>query len=223
MSGRRRGQLVLLAAAVVVTALVPMLLAYAQLTVGVAGEAADTDATQSLDDATRSLERAVADTTVAVANGTDPDSHRTVAALATDRLNSTVTTLESSGTGRGVTVAIDWNASAARNWARTDCPGGPGRAFDTCAVDDGVVTQTRANSTALVAVAFDVTVRGPDGTATATVVIRGVRGVIADRRSAAASLTPPVASREATRHTARRSRGRTPGSWSERAGRRWPR
>lgn len=183
---RRRGQLVLLAAAVVVTALVPMLLAYAQLTVGIAGGVADDvggpDAMQSLDDATRSLERAVADTTVAVANGTDPDSHRTVAALATDRLNSTVTALESSGTARGVTVAIDRNASVARGWARTDCPRGPGRAFDTCAVDDGVVTQTRANSTALVAVAFDVTVRGPDGTATATVVIRGVRGAVAERR-----------------------------------------
>ena len=181
---RRRGQLVLLAAAVAVTALVPMLLAYAQLTVGVAGGVADDvgrpDGTRSLDDATRSLERAVADTTVVVANGTDPDSHRTVAALATDRLNSTVTSLESAGTARGVTVAIDRNASAARNWARTDCPRGPGRAFDTCAVADGVVTQTRANSTALVAVAFDVTVRGPDGTATATVVIQGVRGVVAD-------------------------------------------
>jgi hypothetical protein len=191
----RRGQLVLLAAAVVVTALVPMLLAYAQLTVGVAGYDVTGAAAErtTLDDATRSLERAVADTTVAVANGTDPDSHRTVAALSTDRLNSTVTTLESSGTARGVTVAIDRNASAARNWARTGCPRGPGRVFDTCAVADGVVTQTRANSTALVAVAFDVTVRGPDGRATVTVVIRGVRGVVADHRSANRSRPRPPA------------------------------
>ena len=183
MIRRRRGQLVLLAAAVVITALVPMLLAYAQLTVGVADDATSAAVERTtLDDATRSLERAVADTTVAVANGTDPDSHRTVATLATDRLNSAVTTLESAGTARGVTVAIDRNASAARNWARTGCPRSPARAFDTCAVADGVVTQTRANSTALVAVAFDVTVRGPDGTATATVVIRGVRGAVAERR-----------------------------------------
>ncbi|WP_157969261.1 DUF7261 family protein [Haloplanus rubicundus] len=40
-----------------------------------------------------------------------------------------------------------------------------------------------ANSTALVAVAFDVTVRGPDGTTTATVVIRGVRGAVATAAS----------------------------------------
>jgi hypothetical protein len=101
MIRRRRGQLVLLAAAVVITALVPMLLAYAQLTVGVADDATSAAVERTtLDDATRSLERAVADTTVAVANGTDPDSHRTVATLATDRLNSAVTTLESAGTAR---------------------------------------------------------------------------------------------------------------------------
>lgn len=181
MSRRRRGQLVLLAAAVVVTALVPMLLAYAQLTIGVADDvttAADEHA--ALGDATRTLERAVADTTLALANGTDPDSHRTVATLATDRLAPTVTVLESSGTNRGVAIAVARNASAARDWARVDCPRGRARAFGSCAVSDGVVTQTRANSTALVAVAFDVSVRGPDRTATATVVIRGVRGRVAD-------------------------------------------
>jgi hypothetical protein len=177
---RRRGQLVLLAAAVVVTALVPMLLAYAQLTVGVAADVTGpADHRTALTDTTRTLERAVAETTLALANGTDPDSHRTVATLATDRLASTVTALESSGTDRGVAVAIARNASAARDWASVDCPRGPNRAFDACVAADGVVTQTRANSTALVAVAFDVSVRSPGGTATATVVIRGVRGVVA--------------------------------------------
>jgi len=177
---RRRAQLVLLAAAVVVTALVPMLLAYAQLTVGVAdGVAGAADERAALRDATRTLERAVADTTLALANGTDADSHRTVTTLTTDSLASTVTTLESSGADRGVAVAISRNASAARDWARTGCPRGPARAFGNCAVADGVVTQTRANSTALVAVAFDVSVRSSGGTATATVVIRGVRGRVA--------------------------------------------
>ena len=51
---RRRGQLVLLAAAVVGTALVPLLLAYAQVTVaiarGVADDAGGPAATQSLDE-----------------------------------------------------------------------------------------------------------------------------------------------------------------------------
>jgi hypothetical protein len=183
MTGRR-GQLVLLAAAVVVTALVPMLLAYAQLTVVVADDVTGAaDERTVLADTTRTLERAVADTTTTLANGTGPDSHRAVATLATDSFAPTVTALESSGTDRGVAVTVARNASAARDWARTDCPRGPSRAFRPCAVTDGVVTQTRANSTGLVAVAFDVTVRGPDGTAAVTVVIRGVRGTVAAARA----------------------------------------
>jgi|GEM_PF-2218427 len=186
MNRRRRGQLVLLAAAVVVTALVPMLLAYAQLTVGTdAGAGVAGDATgagterATLDDTTRSLERAVAETTVVLANGTEPDAHRPVAAGAAGRLGATVETLESSGTSRGVAVDIQRNVTAAREWARTACPRGAARAFGTCVATDGVVTQTRANATAVVAIAFDVSVRGPDGSATATVVVRGVRGAVA--------------------------------------------
>lgn len=186
---RRRGQLVLLAAAVVVTALVPMLLAYGQLTVGAdAGSDAAGTASEraTLVDATQSLERAVGEATLALSNRTDADRHDAVARRAADRLASTVTTLESSGTNRGVVVSITRNDSAARRWARTDCPRGPARAFDSCVATDGVVTQTRANSTALVAVAVDISVRGPDGTARATVVVRGVRGAVAadpDRES----------------------------------------
>ncbi|MEF8856016.1 MAG: hypothetical protein V5A16_01200 [Haloplanus sp.] len=179
---RDRGQLVLLAAAVVVTALVPMLLAYGQLTVGadIGGSAADTASERAtLDDATRSLERTVGNTALALANGTSADRHDVVANQVVDRLDPAVETLESSGTNRGVVVSITRNHSAARQWARTACPRGPARAFDACVVTDGVVTQTRANSTALVAVAVDISVRGPDGAARATVVVRGVRGAVA--------------------------------------------
>jgi hypothetical protein len=185
---RRRGQLVLLAAAVVVTALVPMLLAYGQLTVGAdaGSDAADTASERAtLADATRSLERAVGNTTLALADGANADRHDIVAEQAVDRLDSPISTLESSGANRGVAISITRNDTAARRWARTDCPRGPSRAFDSCVVSDGVVTQTRANSTALVAVAVDISVRGPDGTARATVVIRGVRGAVTDRSGAA--------------------------------------
>jgi len=177
---RRRGQLVLLAAAVVVTALVPMLLAYAQL--GAGGEAAGpaTDERATLAHAERTLERSVADATLALANETEANRHRAVAERTTDRLGSAVAALEASGTNRGVTVDITRNATAAGQWAETACPRGPARAFDACTVTDGVVTQTRANSTALVAVAFDISVRGAEGTAASTVVVRGVRGVVAD-------------------------------------------
>jgi hypothetical protein len=83
-------------------------------------------------------------------------------------------------------VSVTRNDTAARQWARTACPRGRARAFGACVATEGVVTQTRANSTALVAVAVDISVRGADGTATATLVVRGVRGAVAaapDRRS----------------------------------------
>jgi hypothetical protein len=178
----RRGQLVLLAAAVVVTALAPMLLAYAQL----AADADPRSATEraALADAKRSLERSVADTTLAVANGTDADDHRSVRQSATDRLGPALDALESSEATRALVVDVARNDTAARRWAGRACPFGPERVFEACVTTDGVVTQTRANSTALVAVAFDIVVRGPDGTARATVVIRGVGGAVADRPTA---------------------------------------
>lgn len=178
---RRRGQLVLLAAAVVVTALVPMLLAYAQL--GYAGDvAAASDERRTLTDGKRVLERSVAEATRTVSNGTEADQHRLAVDIATDRLDSAVARVESSATDRGVTVAVRRNASAARRWAASACPRGPNRAFGPCRLTDGVVTQTRANTIALVAVAVDVRVRGPDGATRATFVVRGVRGAVADRR-----------------------------------------
>jgi hypothetical protein len=177
---RRRGQFVLLAAAVVVTALAPMLLAYAQLAYVDGGGGETPDARATLGDAERTLERTVGDVTVALANRTAADRHRFLADLAVDRLAPARTRIESSGTDRGLTVAVDRNATAATRWAEAACPRGPARAFGDCVVTDGVVTQTRANTTALVAVAVDVRVAGPDATTEATFVVRGVRGTVAD-------------------------------------------
>jgi hypothetical protein len=178
---RRRGQLVLLAAAVVVTALVPMLLAYAQL--GYAGDAAATpDTRTTLADAERSLERSVGDTTTALSDRAGAGRHDFLADLVVDRLAPTRERIESSGTDRGHAVAVARNTTAATDWAERSCPGGETREFGDCVVTDGVVTQTRANTTALVAVALDVRVRGPDGTAETTLVIRGVRGSVAGAR-----------------------------------------
>lgn len=183
---RRRGQLVLLAAAVVVTALVPMLLAYAQL--GYQGDAVRPGAeSTTLTDAERTLERSVGDATVALANHTGPGQHRTVADAVADRLAATMTALESAGERRSVAVSVSRNATAAREWAEAACPRGPARDFGDCVVTGGIVTQTRANATAVVAVGFDVRVRSPDGTAAATFVVRGVRGAVADRAHGNAS------------------------------------
>jgi len=176
---RGRGQLVLLAAAVVVTALVPMLLAYAQL-----GYVADApgpgDHRATVTDARRTLERAVASATTSAGGEADVGRHGTVAGLATARLDPAVAAVEESGTDDAVTVGVAYNDTAASAWADDRCPGGPARRFGPCIATDGVVTQNRADLTALVAVAFDVRVRGPDGTTRVTLVIRGVRGAVAD-------------------------------------------
>ncbi|WP_248897843.1 DUF7261 family protein [Haloplanus halobius] len=180
MTRRRRGQLVLLAAAIVVTALVPMLLAYAQL--GAYTGTADVSAERTtLTDAKRTLERSVGDAAVTLSNGTEVSRHAALATATGEHLRPALDSLESTGTSRGVTVAVDRNATAAREWVTAACPRGPDRVFGDCIVTDGVVTQTRANSTALVAVAVDVRIQGPDGTARATFVVRGVRGAVADR------------------------------------------
>lgn len=186
---RRRGQLVLLAAAVVVTALVPMLLAYAQL-----GYTADTtttlDARTTLADAERSLERSVGDATTALSDRAEAGRHAFLADLVVARLAPTRERIESSGTDRGHAVAVTRNTTAATDWAERACPGGEARDFGDCVVTDGVVTQTRANTTVLVAVAVDVRVTAPDGTAEATFVIRGVRGTVGRVRSVARATTP---------------------------------
>ncbi|SDZ92287.1 hypothetical protein SAMN04488065_1240 [Haloplanus vescus] len=180
---RRRGQLVLLAAAVVVTALVPMLLAYAQVGASDAVVDPTADERAALEDTRRTLERSVSETTLALANRSGPDAHGTVATRAGTRFEQTAATLRESGTERGVAVSVERNATAAREWASDACPRGPARTFGTCVATDGVVTQTRANTTAFVAVAVDVSIRGPDATASATFVVRGVRGTVADPNS----------------------------------------
>lgn len=173
---RARAQLVLLAAAVVVAALVPMLLAYAQLSYH-ADVRGTSDVRASVANAERVLERAVRATSADVEGTVAPGEHERAAGRVDDGLDPAITRLESSGAGRDLTVSVERNATAARRWAVEDCPGGPVREFGPCVVTDGVVTQNRANSTAVVAVGFDLHVRGPRATADATVVVRAVGGV----------------------------------------------
>lgn len=181
MIRERRGQFVLLAAVVVVTALVAMLAAYAQL--GPRTSVADPAVERtSVADAKRALERSVAETTTALANGTDEGDERprAVARAADDRLGPAAANVESAGSTRGVAVTVTRNDTAATQWAEAACPRGQSRRFGDCVVTDGVVTQPRANGTAVVAVAFDVTAQGRRGTMEATFVVRGVRGAVGE-------------------------------------------
>jgi len=171
---RRRGQLVLVAAAMAALALVPVAAAYLQF--GYAPAVADPDPGHG-ERAAGALDRLV-DEAAERATGT-PWAER-AAAVREYRaaLGPRVTALERSRLGAGVAVTVTENetaaAAAAAGPAATGggCPGGPGRAFGACERDGGVVVQERANETVLVAAAYDVRVTTPDGTTAYTRVIR---------------------------------------------------
>lgn len=167
----KRGQFVLLAAAVLVVALVPMTLAYLQLgyheDVGAAGVDED-----PLHDAERFLDRAVQDAVAGI-----PDdyawSRRTSAVTAVrGRLDADLSTLERSRVEEGVVYNVTYNDSRATAWEADNCPGGPDRQFGSCAVDRAVVVQKRAGQTHALAVAVDVRVRMAAGRWRATLVVR---------------------------------------------------
>lgn len=171
MSRRERGQLVLVAAAVVAVALAPVVVAYLQL-----GYHADVRAGGEFDDpagdATRVLERAVH----GAADGTrgEPWTRRgDVVASVRSALAPRLRTLEASRVDDGVAYRVSYAEGAARDRAER-CPVGPGRSFGPCEARDGVVVQERAGETTVVAVAFDLRVARDRGSSSLTVVVEPV-------------------------------------------------
>jgi len=174
VSRRERAQLVLAAAAVVAVALAPVVLAYLQLGYH-ADVAAAGDYEEQTGDAVRVLERA---THEAAANATGPpwDRRETVVADVRAALAPRLRTLEGSRAASGTGIIVGYNATAARAWAGTNCPGGPDRRFGACAADRGVVVQERAGETHVLAVAYDLRVVTRRGRTALTVVVRAVGG-----------------------------------------------
>jgi hypothetical protein len=170
---RHRAQLVLVTAAVIALALVPMAVAYLQL-----GYHADVQATSDAptagDEAVRVLERAVhnASATVAAERYDATGRERTRARSHARRLLAADTrTLEASRVTEGVAYDVRENATAAARWEARFDTSGPGRQFGSSSVDGGLVFQTRAGQVHLVAVAFDVHVTTDRGTTRLTVVV----------------------------------------------------
>ena len=164
----RRGQLVLLTAALAALALLPLVVAYLQLgahpDVGARAEPG-----HETDRVVRALERAAGNASRAV-SGTDPWADRAATLAAFDRtLRPDRREIETARLDRGVSVRVRRNTTAAESWP--GCPSGPNRQFGDCVVRDGVVVQERAGETYVVAVAFEVRVIDPSGE---TVVVRVV-------------------------------------------------
>lgn len=171
----RRAQLVLVTAAVVALALVPMAVAYLQL-----GYHADVDASSETptagDEAVRVLERAVHNASATVAaeryDATGRD-RRLARSHARRLLDADTRTLEASRVTEGVAYDVRENATAAGRWAATTDNTGPDRQFGSYRTDGGLVFQTRAGQTHLVAAAFDLHVTTDRGTTRLTVVVEG--------------------------------------------------
>lgn len=166
---RTRGQLVLVAAAVVAVALVPMVFAYLQL-----GYHADVEGgatADHLDDARATLGHATRDASENVSGELSWRRRERAAARVDASLSRTFRRLEAGSSGAQVVFSVGYNRSAAEEWVGRRCPSGPRREFGPCLVRRGIVLQERAGETHALAVAVDVRVVGERRTTEATFVV----------------------------------------------------
>ena len=163
-----RGQLVLVAAAVIAIGLAPVLLAYLQLGYHPdVHQRPDVAGGQAVD----YLDRSVHDAAAATASEYAWHDRAAMAAAVRDRVDADVETLERTRLDEGVTYMVGYNATAAEAWLGDNCVRGDGNRFGDCTVDGGVAMQDRAGEAVLLAVAFDVRVVGPQGESELTAVV----------------------------------------------------
>ncbi|MFB6105612.1 MAG: hypothetical protein ABEJ70_01435 [Halobacteriaceae archaeon] len=164
----RRAQLVLLAAAVVATALLPATMAYLQL-----GYHGDVRAAREFEASTAPVRSRFARALPAAARDVPADygwDARTEAVATVEaRLAPTVRAVERGGRGAR---RVTYNRTAARAVTARGCPGGPDRQFGPCVAVGGVVVQRRSNRTHVVAAALDVRSRAPGRRRRVTLVVR---------------------------------------------------
>jgi len=171
-----RGQVVLLAAAVVAVALLSMTLAYAQLGYDADRTGAGTVDVASVSELDRSLTGSLRTAARAVRHD---DAHawrdrRAVADRVAASLAADADRLEQTHAEESRSLAISLDDPAATQWARERCPDGRGRDFGPCRAIEGVVVQERADETTVVAAAFRIRIVSPAESTTVTVVSRVV-------------------------------------------------
>jgi len=168
--GDDRGQTVLVAAAMLALALIPLGFAYLQL--GYHEDvAASTEAEAPGSETIRLLERAVYD-----AGGETVGHPWQGRAGAVAQVNASLAPrerdIEATQVKRGVAVRIERNETAASAWRAENCASGAGRLFGDCESIGGMVVQERAGEVHLLAVAYDLSVVDDRGETALTVVIR---------------------------------------------------
>lgn len=165
-----RGQVVLLAALVLVVALVPIVAAYLQL--GYEGETHAGIDSEPEQDTRRLLERSVQEATNTIPASYEWSERQNAAERVRDRLEPTAKGIEQSRLESGVTQQLAYNESRADEWAEGHCPSGPDRQFGPCESIDGIVLQERAGRTHVLAVVVDLTTTAAARESTLTTVIR---------------------------------------------------
>lgn len=171
-----RGQIVLVAAAVVAVALLSMTLAYAQLGYDAdrRGAGASVAPVSEID---RSLTGSLRTAAREARHRTDDHSwrdHESVARRVTESLRSDIDRLERAHAAERRSVSIELQETAATQWARSRCPAGRGRDFGPCRTIAGIVLQKRASETVVVAAAFRIRIVSPAESTTLTTVSRTV-------------------------------------------------
>lgn len=162
-----RGQLVLVAAAVIAIGLAPVLFAYLQL-----GYHPDVENQPEItgEDAVEFLDRSVHDAAAGTAGDHGWADRKTMAEAVRAEIEGDIETLETSRLEDGVSYRVTFADEIAIEWADENCEAGDGKRFGDCVADGGVVLQERTGEAVLLAVAFQVTVIGPDGNSELTVV-----------------------------------------------------
>jgi hypothetical protein len=180
--GRDRGQIVLVAAAVVAVALLAMTFAYAQL-----GYDADRNGTGTVEVASLvEMDRSLTAAFRATVRDVEGEYRWAERERAVDRVRASLAgdaeRLERANAEESRSLAVAFDDAAAAEWAREACPGGAdhdsedaGRAFGPCRAIDGVVVQERAGEATVVAAAIRIRIVSPAESTTATAVLR-VRG-----------------------------------------------
>jgi len=160
----RRAQLVVLAAAVVALALVPMAAAYLQLGYQ-AGVSSRAD--HPLEDANATLSRGVAAAATGVPARYNWSDRRQAARAVDNRLADWRRGIERANP----TLLLAPDNDTATRIAARGCPRGPDRAFGRCVARSGLVLQERANETHVVAAAVSARLLAEDRRANATLVV----------------------------------------------------
>jgi len=171
-----RGQIVLVAAAVVAVALLSMTLAYAQLGYDADRRGADVGVAP-VSEIDRSLTGSLRAAAREVRRRPDHRSwadNRSVANRVRESIRADVDRVERTHAAESRSISVELRDTAATRWARTRCPDGRGRDFGPCRAIGGTVVQERAGETAVVAAVFRIRIVSPAESTTVTTVSRAV-------------------------------------------------